>query len=80
MAAVKAVWADPALWKVSKRGNPYVVIGEIGVVVVINRTDEGYWSWEIRWRDHREPMSSNWTYTSERLALDEALDAVLVLA
>jgi hypothetical protein len=42
--------------------------------------DEGYWSWEIRWRDGRKPVESNWTYTSERLARDEAEGAVLVLA
>jgi hypothetical protein len=56
------------------------VIDKIGVCVVIEHSEDSYWSWEIGWRDGREPMSSNWTYTSERLALDEALDAVLVLA
>ena len=41
---------------------------------------DSYWSWEIRWRDGRPPMTSNWTYIGEKGALDEALDAVLVLA
>lgn len=46
--AVKAAWANPANWRTSKKNNRYIVIEEIGVCVVINRTDEGYWSWEIR--------------------------------
>jgi hypothetical protein len=78
--AVKAAWANPANWRTSKKNNRYIVIEEIGVCVVINRTDEGYWSWEIRWSNRRPPMSSNWTYVGERGALDEALDALLVLA
>jgi hypothetical protein len=73
----KAVWFDQARWKVSKKGNRYIVIDRIGVCVVITHSDEGYWSWEIRWRDGREPVSSNWTYVSEKGVLDEALDAVL---
>jgi hypothetical protein len=80
MAALAAIWANPKNWRTSRHGNRYIVIDEIGVVVVINRTDEGYWSWEIRWRDGRPSVESNWTYTSERLARDEALDAVIVLA
>jgi hypothetical protein len=78
--AAKAVWADPANWRTSKKGNRYVAIDRLSICVVINRTDEGYWSWEIRRRDGREPMSSNWTYLVEQSARDEALDAVLVLA
>ena len=76
--ALKAVWFDQARWKVSKKGNRYIVIDRIGVCVVITHSD--YWSWEIRWRDSREPVSSNWTYVGEQSAIDEALDAVLVLA
>ena len=78
--AVKAFWAEPANWKVSRRGNKYIVINKIGICAVIERRDDGYWSWEIRWQDGREPHSSNWTYVGEQIAIDEALDAVLVLA
>jgi hypothetical protein len=58
--AVKAVWADPDNWRTSKKGNRYITIDRLNICVVINHSDEGYWSW-IRWRDGREPASSNWT-------------------
>ena len=78
--AVRAAWADPNRWRVSRHGDSYVVIDEISVVAVIERTEQGYWTWTIRFRDGREPVKSKWTYTGERIALDEALDAVIVLA
>jgi hypothetical protein len=56
VAAVKAVWADPANWRTSKKGNRYIVIDRIGVCVVIEHSDEAYWSWVIRRSDGREPM------------------------
>jgi hypothetical protein len=77
--AVRSAWADPDRWETPKRHDPCIEIEEIGVTAVINRTDEGYWSWTIMLRDGRE-ITSNWTYTSEQVARDEALDAVLVLA
>ena len=64
----------------SKSSNDSVALEEIGVVAVIERTEQGYWTWTIRFRDGRQPIRSKWTYTGERITLDEALDAVLVLA
>jgi hypothetical protein len=52
------------------KGNRYIVIDRLGVCLVITRGDEGYWSWEISWRDGREPASSNWTYVGEKGAFD----------
>ena len=78
-AAVMAVWSDPSAWRTSKKDNRYIVIGDLGVCLVIKRVEEG-WSWEIRWRYGKEPVSSNWVYVAEKSAFDEALEAVIVLA
>ena len=51
------------------------MIDKIGVCVVIDHCEDG-WSWEIRWSDGREPMSSKWIYLGEQIAIDEAWDAV----
>jgi hypothetical protein len=78
-AAVRAVWADQSRWKVSRKGNPYIVIDEVGGRVVIERTETEYWTWEIRQRG-REPMKSQWDYVGEQMAFDAALEAVIALA
>jgi hypothetical protein len=76
--AAKAVWADPARWRTSKKGNRYVVIDDLSVCVVIERTEMEYWTWEIRQRG-REPVRSKWDYVSQQTAFDTALDAVIAL-
>jgi hypothetical protein len=78
-AAVKAVWADQSRWRVSRRGNPYIVLHEIGVCAVIERTETEYWTWEIR-RRGKEPVRSQWDYVIEQSAFDAALEAVIALA
>jgi hypothetical protein len=79
-AAVRAFWDEPANWQTSKKGFPYIVIDECGVCVVIKRTEQGCWSWVIRWRDGRSPVESNWIYVNEEGAFVSALDAVVALA
>ena len=64
----------------SKSGNSTVALEEIGVVAVIERTEQWLLDVDHPVRDGREPVRSKWTYTGERIALDEALDAVIVLA
>ena len=78
-AALAAIWANPANWKRSQRGNAYIVLDDLNICVVIVR-DEGGFQWEIRWRWGNEPTVSKWVFVAERTAIDEAWDAVVALA
>ena len=80
VAALKAVWNDPVGWRVSKKGHRYLVIDQLAICVVIERTGEGYWTWEIRWQDGRHLTRSKWTFPQQGDTFDEALDAVIALA
>ena len=60
-------------WRVSKKGHRYLVIDQLVICVVIERTGEGYWTWEIRWQDGRHPTRSKWTFPQQGDTFDEAL-------
>jgi hypothetical protein len=55
------------------------VIDDLIICVVIKRDEHGF-QWEVRWRLNSERTLSKWTYVVEQTAINEALDAVLVLA
>jgi hypothetical protein len=79
-AALAAIWANPNNWRRSQHGNAYIVIDDLGVYVVVITRDDGYFQWEMRWRDGRDPVRSRWIHVAEQTAIDEAWDAVLALA
>ena len=78
-AALAAIWFNPKNWKRSRQGNAYIAIDDLGVCVVIERDEHGF-QWEIRWRSGRNTVVSRWIYISEQTAINEAWDAVCVLA
>jgi hypothetical protein len=76
--AVRAFWADPANWRVSKNGSSHIEIKEVGVGVAIQRDQNSFWLWIIRWRNGRE-IRSQWVYVNPDGAFVSALDAVIAL-
>ena len=79
LLALKALWNDPAHWRLSKKGHRYLVIDPLDICVVI-LTEDDYWTWEIRWRDGRRPTRSRWICPRQKDTFDAALEAVIALA
>ena len=78
--ALAAIWANPANWSRNAKGAAVIDINDLELSVRVVRKEHGY-EWQIHWQRCGGKMTvSKWLYVSEQIAINEAWDAVCVLA
>ena len=73
--AIRVYWADPANWKVVRRGDEIAINTGKKTVKATLEPKEGFWIWRLRLRDMQ--IESPWIYVTKASAFDAALDAVI---